>query len=105
MSTKYRRTRALAESKDATVAQLSRAWLLTRQDYIVPIPGSRNARRVEENVAPLTSPESKRSCPMAPTVPASWKLRTPAETDPDRGPKRRQPGGVCHPRTLTPGTA
>jgi aryl-alcohol dehydrogenase-like predicted oxidoreductase len=54
MSTKYRRTRALAESKDATVAQLSRAWLLTRQDYIVPIPGSRNARRVEENVAPLT---------------------------------------------------
>lgn len=61
---------ALAESKGSTVAQLLLAWLLMQQDYIVSIPGSRNARRVEENVVPLTShsaptisPESKRSCP------------------------------------------
>jgi aryl-alcohol dehydrogenase-like predicted oxidoreductase len=45
----------LAKSKGSTVAQLLLAWLLTQQDYIVSIPGSRNARRAEENVAPLTS--------------------------------------------------
>jgi aryl-alcohol dehydrogenase-like predicted oxidoreductase len=27
------------------------AWLLARKDYIVPIPGSRNADRVAQNVA------------------------------------------------------
>ncbi|GAA4473725.1 aldo/keto reductase [Rhodococcus olei] len=41
---------ALAVSKGATLAQLSLAWLLTRKDYIVPIPGSRNPQRVDQNV-------------------------------------------------------
>lgn len=41
----------LARRKDATLAQLSLAWLLARQDYIVPIPGSRNPSRVEQNIA------------------------------------------------------
>ncbi|MCZ4553986.1 aldo/keto reductase [Rhodococcus maanshanensis] len=41
---------ALAGSKGATLAQLSLAWLLTRDDYIVPIPGSRNPQRVGQNV-------------------------------------------------------
>jgi aryl-alcohol dehydrogenase-like predicted oxidoreductase len=40
----------LAESKDATVAQLALAWLLAQGDNIVPIPGTRSAKRVEENV-------------------------------------------------------
>ena len=40
----------LARRKDATLAQLSLAWLLARQDYIVPIPGSRNPSRVDQNV-------------------------------------------------------
>jgi aryl-alcohol dehydrogenase-like predicted oxidoreductase len=26
-------------------------WLLTRKDYIVPIPGSRNPQRVGQNVS------------------------------------------------------
>lgn len=30
-------------------AQLSLAWLLARQPWIVPIPGSRNMQRVSEN--------------------------------------------------------
>ncbi len=34
-----------------TLAQLSLAWLLARKDYIVPIPGSRNADRVAQNIA------------------------------------------------------
>lgn len=29
----------------------SLAWLLARRDYIVPIPGSRNPSRVEQNIA------------------------------------------------------
>ena len=40
----------LAASKDATVAQLALAWLLAQGESIVPIPGTRSATRVEENV-------------------------------------------------------
>jgi aryl-alcohol dehydrogenase-like predicted oxidoreductase len=43
--------KTLAASKDATVSQLALAWLLTRRTDIVPIPGTRSATRVEENVA------------------------------------------------------
>ena len=45
------RLTAIADAKDATVAQLALAWLLAQGDHIVPIPGSRNPRRVAENVA------------------------------------------------------
>jgi len=41
----------LARSKGATVAQLALAWLLHQREYVVPIPGTRSPRRVEENVA------------------------------------------------------
>jgi len=47
-------TRALtefAESKGATLSQLALAWLLAQKDYIVPIPGSRKAQRVTQNIA------------------------------------------------------
>jgi aryl-alcohol dehydrogenase-like predicted oxidoreductase len=40
----------IASSKDATTAQLALAWVLTRGEHIVPIPGSRNPVRVEENI-------------------------------------------------------
>jgi aryl-alcohol dehydrogenase-like predicted oxidoreductase len=46
-----RRLGELAAAKDVTVSQLALAWLLTRGEYIVPIPGTRSARRVEENTA------------------------------------------------------
>jgi aryl-alcohol dehydrogenase-like predicted oxidoreductase len=51
----------LAASKDATVAQLALAWLLAQGEHIVPIPGTRSAARVEENVgaADLTLSESE----------------------------------------------
>ncbi|MBY8863759.1 aldo/keto reductase [Nocardia sp. CA2R105] len=39
----------LAAAKDITVSQLALAWLLTRGDHIVPIPGTRSPQRVEEN--------------------------------------------------------
>ena len=41
----------LATRKNTTLAGLALAWLLARKDDIVPIPGSRNATRVAENIA------------------------------------------------------
>ncbi len=40
----------LAETKGATVSQLALAWLLAQGEDIVPIPGTRSAARVAENV-------------------------------------------------------
>ena len=39
----------LANSKDISVAQLALAWLLAQGDDIVPIPGTRSPKRIEEN--------------------------------------------------------
>lgn len=39
----------LAESKNATPAQISLAWMLCRKPYIVPIPGTRKISRLTEN--------------------------------------------------------
>ncbi|TQS42567.1 aldo/keto reductase [Cryptosporangium phraense] len=44
----------LASSKGATVSQLALAWLLTRGEHVVPIPGTRSASRVEENVGAVS---------------------------------------------------
>ncbi len=40
----------LAGSKGITVAQLALAWLLAQGEDIVPIPGTRSERRLQENV-------------------------------------------------------
>jgi aryl-alcohol dehydrogenase-like predicted oxidoreductase len=39
----------LAAAKDVTISQLALAWLLSRGEHIVPIPGTRSTHRVEEN--------------------------------------------------------
>lgn len=39
----------LAEKHNATLGQLSMAWMLCKKDYIVPIPGTRKISRVIEN--------------------------------------------------------
>lgn len=39
----------MAESKDATPAQISLAWMLCKKPWIVPIPGTRKADRMAEN--------------------------------------------------------
>ncbi|MFD3685384.1 aldo/keto reductase [Nocardiopsis sp. NPDC058631] len=41
--------RALAEAKGATPGQISLAWLLAQQPWIVPIPGTRRRGRIAEN--------------------------------------------------------
>ena len=41
---------ALASEKGITPAQLALAWLLAQGDDIVPIPGTRSLKRLQENV-------------------------------------------------------
>ena len=41
--------RELSKKKNCTMAQLSMAWMLCKEDFIVPIPGSRKLERLEEN--------------------------------------------------------
>jgi aryl-alcohol dehydrogenase-like predicted oxidoreductase len=43
--------RALASRKGCTPAQLALAWLLCAHDDVVPIPGTSNLSRLEENIA------------------------------------------------------
>lgn len=39
----------MAQEKNATMGQLSLAWMICKKPYIVPIPGSRKISRLEEN--------------------------------------------------------
>ncbi|MGH3186597.1 MAG: aldo/keto reductase, partial [Streptosporangiaceae bacterium] len=41
---------ATARRKGATPAQIALAWLLAREPWIVPIPGTRRLERLEENI-------------------------------------------------------
>jgi len=43
----------LAARKGATVAQIALAWLLAQRPWIAPIPGTRRASRLEENLGAL----------------------------------------------------
>jgi aryl-alcohol dehydrogenase-like predicted oxidoreductase len=45
------RVRSLAAEKDCTPGQLALAWVLAQGDDIVPIPGTKSPRRLEENAA------------------------------------------------------
>jgi aryl-alcohol dehydrogenase-like predicted oxidoreductase len=40
----------MAERKDATPAQIAIAWLLAKEPWIVPIPGTTKLHRLEENI-------------------------------------------------------
>lgn len=41
--------RRMAEEKNATLAQISMAWMLCKKPWIVPIPGTRKLERLKEN--------------------------------------------------------
>ena len=47
------RIEAIAREKGYTPAQLALAWLLARGNDIVPIPGTKQRARLEENVRAL----------------------------------------------------
>lgn len=42
--------RTLSYAKNCTPAQLSLAWMMCKKPYIVPIPGTRKAERLSENL-------------------------------------------------------
>jgi aryl-alcohol dehydrogenase-like predicted oxidoreductase len=41
----------IANQKNATLAQISLAWMLHKKDFIVPIPGARKPERIQENLS------------------------------------------------------
>ncbi|WP_145587902.1 aldo/keto reductase [Yersinia aldovae] len=43
----------VAQQKGATLAQIALAWLLAQKPWIVPIPGTRNLHRLEENLGAI----------------------------------------------------
>ncbi len=45
------RVRSLADAKGVTAAQLALAWVLAQGEDVVPIPGTKRVRYLEENVA------------------------------------------------------
>jgi aryl-alcohol dehydrogenase-like predicted oxidoreductase len=45
------RLEAFASARGATTAQVALAWLLQRDDSVIPIPGTRRAARAKENAA------------------------------------------------------
>lgn len=53
---------ALAAEKGCTHAQIALAWVLSRGDHIVPIPGSRRRSHLEENVKALDVSLSAADC-------------------------------------------
>jgi aryl-alcohol dehydrogenase-like predicted oxidoreductase len=44
----------IAERKNATPAQIALAWLLAQKPWIVPIPGTTNLHRLDENIAAIS---------------------------------------------------
>jgi aryl-alcohol dehydrogenase-like predicted oxidoreductase len=46
-----RAVEAMAEAKGCTPAQLALAWVLSRGDHVVTIPGTRSEKRLDENAA------------------------------------------------------
>ena len=45
--------RSIADAKGATPAQVALAWVLAQGDDVVPIPGTKRVRYLEENVGAL----------------------------------------------------
>jgi len=64
------RVEEIAASKGCTAAQLALAWLLSRGDDVVPIPGTKSRARLEENAGAqdvvLTAGEARRIDEAAP---------------------------------------
>jgi aryl-alcohol dehydrogenase-like predicted oxidoreductase len=47
------KVKALARTKGCTPAQLALAWVLAQGEHIVPIPGTRRVRNLQENLGAL----------------------------------------------------
>src|SRR5580698_1914445 len=83
------RVRAIAERKGVTAGQLALAWVLSKGDDIVPIPGTKRRAYLEENAAaaeikltPADMTELEAACPH--TEIAGERYATPAMNAIDR---------------------
>jgi aryl-alcohol dehydrogenase-like predicted oxidoreductase len=54
-----REVEAMAKDKGVTTAQLALAWVLAQGDDIIPIPGTKHVRYLDENIAALDVPLSE----------------------------------------------
>jgi len=74
------RIEAIAEEKECTPAQLALAWLLAQGPDVIPIPGTKQIPRIEENLGAvhvrLTSAEVERVSAAIP-IGAAAGLRYP----------------------------
>jgi aryl-alcohol dehydrogenase-like predicted oxidoreductase len=73
------RIREFAQKKNVTAAQLALAWLLNQGSDIIPIPGTRSTKRLEENAAAADiefTPEE--SAAIAAALPQASGTRYPA---------------------------
>jgi hypothetical protein len=66
--------RALAQAKGATMAQIAIAWALARGNDIVPIPGTKRLKYLDDN---LGAYYSFASTPPSPAAATSLTLQTP----------------------------
>ena len=77
--------RTVADAKGATPGQVALAWVLAQGDDVVPIPGTKRVRYLEENVASaaveLTADDLAR---LADAVPAAVGERYPDMSSIDR---------------------
>ena len=75
----------LADQRGCTPAQLALAWLLSRNENVLPIPGTSNPERLEENVAALdvrlSEADLARMEQLAPRGAAAGKRYDPAMLD------------------------
>jgi aryl-alcohol dehydrogenase-like predicted oxidoreductase len=75
------RVEAIAADKECTVAQLSLAWLLAQGPDVIPIPGTKRAERLEENLGALDvrlTPEEASGIAEAVPIGAAAGTRYPA---------------------------
>ncbi len=73
------RVREIASRHEATAAQVAIAWILAQGDHIVPIPGTKRASRIEENVAASQLVLSAEDLATLDSLPAPVGARYPAE--------------------------
>jgi hypothetical protein len=105
---------AFADEKGATPAQVSLAWMLHKKPFIVPIPGSRKLKRIQENLGAadidLTEQEFGRieaelaKIESTATAPTRTSPSSATSTDPTSHQRASLLGGMqtCYESVITP---
>ena len=85
------RVRALADTKGVTAAQLALAWVLSRGEDVVPIPGTKRRKYLEQNAAAsdvhLSEDDLRRLAEIVPEGAAGARYANMTEVDADTAPR------------------